>query len=118
MANFEIVEHEKMVSTTHGVVPESELRKHNKRVEEAKNRMRNLEPAHKVKICPLSKSIHPNCTREKCALFVDNSCALAKITGGQAEATTGRRCPLRGYPCTEDCALNVGGGCIITALKR
>lgn len=118
MEKSEIIEHEKMVTTTFGAVPESELQEHNRRVEEAKKRMRVSEPAHEVKTCPLSKSIHPHCTREKCALFVDNGCALAKITGGQAEATTGRRCPLRGYPCTEDCALNVGGGCVITALKR
>lgn len=118
-------EHEMIVHTAKfGEVPASDLpRLHKEREkrmkrerEEAMERLKNAPP---FVLCPLSdmNSMNNGCTREKCALFADNACSLAKIAAGEPNETTGKRCPIMRRACSADCALN-NGGCIITTFGK
>lgn len=116
---------ETMVKTANfGEVPASELPRLNKEREERMKRereeaMERLKNAPPSVLCPLSdiNSMSNGCTREKCALFVDDSCSLAKIAAGEPNETTGKRCPIMRRTCSAACALNVGG-CIITTFGK
>lgn len=119
-------ESEMMVNTANfGEVPASELPRLNKEREERMKRERE-EEAERLKnkppfmLCPLSgmNAMNNGCRREQCALFVGNACSLAKIAAGEPNETTGKRCPIQGRACSAVCALNIGGGCIITTFGK
>ena len=67
--------------------------------------------------CPFSDSSQNNCKREKCALFIIDSCILAQIGDRPATDTTGKQCPLsrESHQCNADCAL-YNGGCTLTGI--
>lgn len=118
------IEHEMMVRIDGIEVPQSQLADFNRRRKEAAERRRaadieRLKNAPPFVLCPLSdmNAMNNGCTREKCALFVENACSLAKIAAGEPNETTGKRCPIMRRTCSADCALN-NGGCIITTFGK
>lgn len=117
------MEKELMVNTANfGEVPARTLPQLNKEREERMKReeaMERLKNAPPFVLCPLSdmNAMNNGCTREKCALFVDNACSLAKIAAGEPNETTGKRCPIMRRACSDACALN-NGGCIITTFGK
>lgn len=75
------------------------------------------EQAAQRRACPFRSGINSDCTREACALFVNNGCALARITGNAAGDTVGKRCPISNRSCVCDCAL-YKKGCALTGLDQ
>lgn len=95
---------------------QKELQAQRKQQQE-EQRKQLLELAEKRKAagaCPLAfvTDIDPLCKVEKCALYSEGGCILAKMAESSANKTTGKRCPIKGRNCIEACALNVDGGCI------
>lgn len=125
---MKIIDHDtdpEVYSSRFGCVKESEMHRRNKKREaqleqeyaEAHERLKNAPP---LVVCPLSdpRGSKHNCRREECALYVNNACSLVRIAAGEANETAGKRCPLLERTCAAACALNVGGGCILTALGK
>lgn len=68
--------------------------------------------------CPLRNGSTTDCTREECALFIGNGCALARLTDRPpAKDTVGLLCPLSRVhsKCRKDCTL-YNGGCALTGI--
>lgn len=66
------------------------------------------------RFCPFHPDAHVNSNipcRKNCALYMDNSCALAARPG--KVNTSGRPCPFR-RKCDDSCALFRGAGCTLT----
>lgn len=103
-------------------IPQSELEAHNARMKEADARMREearrAAEAAPTAFCPFKDGLSTTCNGEKCALFVNDKCAIARLIPGTPARTKKGQCPIsraaRG--CTEDCAL-YAGGCKLTAIK-
>lgn len=117
------IEYEMMIHTGGVVVPQSELEAHNARMREADKRAREearraAEAAPKA-FCPFKDGLVTTCNGEKCALFVNDKCAIAQIITGTPARTKKGQCPISraARPCTEDCAL-YAGGCKLTAIKN
>ena len=76
------------------------------------------ERAAKRPNCPFidSNGRNTDCSREACALFIGESCTLARLT--PAKDTEGLQCPIRkgNRKCCTDCAL-YNGGCAITGIS-
>lgn len=76
------------------------------------------ERAAKRRNCPIYDNTGLNntdCSREACALFIGESCALARLT--PAKDTEGLQCPFDRYKhkCRKDCAL-YRNGCTLTGI--
>ena len=121
------MEPEVMVDTTFGTFPMSQLSEINKRRDERRKQyfeeQRRLAEERIAKrkaagSCPLSfmNDFDPGCKLEQCALYSEEGCILAKLAEKSAYQTVGKRCPIKRRTCAEDCAMNVGGGCVITGL--
>jgi hypothetical protein len=120
-------EDEVMVETTFGTYPMSQLPEINKRREaqrkqyfEEQKRLaeERMAKSKAAGTCPLSfvNDFTPGCKLEKCALYSESGCILAKMADKSTAKTVGERCPIKGRPCVEDCAMNIDGGCVITGL--
>lgn len=77
------------------------------------------ERAAKRRNCPFidSNGRNTDCSREACALFIGESCTLARLT--PAKDTEGLQCPFDRYKhkCRKDCAL-YRNGCTLTGIKE
>ena len=77
------------------------------------------ERAAKRRNCPFidSNGRNTDCSREACALFIGESCTLARLT--PAQDTEGLQCPFSRYrhKCRKDCAL-YKGGCTLTGINQ
>lgn len=77
------------------------------------------ERAARRRNCPFidSNGRNTDCSREACALFIGESCTLARLT--PAKDTEGLQCPFDRYKhkCRKDCAL-YRNGCTLTGIKE
>lgn len=125
------IEYEMMIHVDGMEVPQSQLEAHHARMRELRareaaqreeERRKAEELAAKRKFCPLQDGVFTDCTREACALFLNDSeaCALTRIIDRPpAKETEGLRCPLTKYhyKCRKDCGLYNKTGCTLTAIK-
>lgn len=102
---------------------ESNRRDRERREEQIKEERRKMaEQAAQRRNCPFKDGLNTDCSREACALFVDNGCSLTRLTSRQpAKDTAGLICPLDRYrsKCRTDCALYkmcALHGCVFTAI--
>lgn len=106
-------------------IPQSELTAYHERkkaaqaaqIEAAKKAQATAPPPRN---CPFSDGMSTQCTREKCALYL-NGCTLARLTDRPpAKATEGLQCPFSKYhyKCRKDCALFNNTGCTFTGIKE
>lgn len=109
------IEYEKEIDglPEHIFFASKEVQKKQREEERERERREKEERAATRRNCPLkdSNGVSTDCTREACALFTGESCALAK--GKAPTDTAGRFCPFDRYgkPCRTDCALyNYGCG--------
>ena len=106
-------------------IPQSELTAYHERKKAAQ--AAQIEAAKKAaaaapppRNCPFSDGMSTQCTREKCALYL-NGCTLARLTDKPpAKATEGLQCPFSKYhsKCRKDCALFKATGCTFTGIKE
>lgn len=109
-------------------VPQSQLeeftasmREADERAKEEARRAKEAEEAARPKaFCPFKDGLATTCNGEKCAIFVNDKCALAQLIPGTPARTKKGQCPISraARPCTEDCALYYAGGCKLTAIKN
>ena len=117
--NGYIKEYEMMVQTSSGVVPESQLEEHNRRMkQQEEERLRAAALEEKLlKICPFSEpgGEIKHCSGFRCAFYDDEGCAAFR--GASEEHTTiGKQCPmLFRQPCRRECSFYFPDGC--TMLK-
>ncbi len=116
-------EYEMLIQTTSGLVPESQLAEHNKRVREAEARrkaaeMEALKNQPVTKYCVFSSGMNNACRREKCNLFYKGKCSIAAIadaSGMEIEGKPNGKCPFSVYGRCESCAM-FNHGCAIVRL--
>lgn len=120
-------EYEMMISVSGGLeIPESELENYHRRQREAEEarRKQELEKFQKTtppKNCPFDTGCNNQCRRDKCALYVNNQCAIAIIADAQGveveQPATGKKCPFSIYGHCDKCELNPRGkGCAIVRI--
>lgn len=114
---IKVREYEKLIQTSGGIVPESQLEEHNRRMkQQTEERLRAAASAEKtLKICPFSDPGGEirRCSGSRCAFYDETDCAAFR--GASEEHTTfGKQCPLLyRQPCRRDCSFFCDGGCIV-----
>lgn len=106
-----------------GGIPQSDFLERNRRMKEMldaeykEEQRRAAERAAQRRNCPFidSNGRNTDCSREACALFIGESCTLARLT--PAKDTEGLQCPFDRYKhkCRTDCAL-YRNGCTLTGI--
>lgn len=102
-------EHEMMIYTTKGIIPESEIHKAN---EAAKERTAppDIKPAKLDITCPLKARKYDTRCDVSCALYTGTGCGIVEHRMG-----AGTVCPFPGMShCDGKCALHTGGSCALT----
>lgn len=103
-----IKEYEMMVTTTYGVIPESQLEERMKHVRKASQRdeIKYTTQKEDKKLCPFRELRE---CKPECALHNNNgSCNYGKNVG-----KIGKFCPFSGQNCDERCQLHTDYGCKI-----
>lgn len=101
-----MIEHEPMIHTTKGVIPQSALKAVN---EAAKNQVPppDTKPKRLDITCPLKGRMYDARCDTSCTLYTGTGCGIVERRMG-----TGTACPFPGMAhCSESCALYKDGSC-------
>lgn len=105
-----VIEHEPMVQTSMGVIPESALQEVNAAYPVPP---KDCGPAKMNRLCPVKRSYDARCSAD-CALCTGTGCGIVENRMG-----SGTLCPLPGMTtCGDACALYVDGTCALIKRRR